>query len=312
MNFATQLTGNATWATSLQYRDFRIVWGSTLLYSLGTGMEQVAIGWLVFELTESPFMVGVASAARMAPFFFLGALSGVVADWVDRRSLLKFITLGGSLVSAGMALLLLLGPALVGYVIALVIAGGCFMAFALTTRQAITYDIVGPEHALNGLSLTTLSMQAGGIAGAVLSGALIQVLGPGWQYVAVSSSYLASFAVLLAMRATEQEGKPRAESPLRMVAGYFQLIQQNQVLLVLMLLASATEVFGFAYMTLLPVFAKDVLQVGPMGLGVLTAVRQGGGLLGLSLLASLRNYRRKGVLLFVVAGGFGLGLMAFS
>ena len=148
------------------------------------------------------------------------------------------------------------------------------MAFALTTRQAITYDIVGPEHALNGLSLTTVGMQAGGIAGAVVSGALIQALGPGWQYVAVSASYLASVAVLLGMRATKHRAQPRPESLLPMVAGYLRLIQQNQVLLVLMFLATATEVFGFAYMTLLPVFAKDILHVGPMGLGVLTVVPQ--------------------------------------
>ncbi len=76
MNLVTQLTGNATWASSLQYRDFRILWSSTLLYSLGSGMEQVAVGWLVFDLTGSAFMVGVASAARMAPFFFFGALLG--------------------------------------------------------------------------------------------------------------------------------------------------------------------------------------------------------------------------------------------
>ncbi len=111
MNLVTQLTGNATWASSLQYRDFRILWSSTLLYSLGSGMEQVAVGWLVFDLTGSAFLVGVASAARMAPFFFLGALSGVVADWVDRRVLLQSITLGGSLVVGLMALLLLMGPA---------------------------------------------------------------------------------------------------------------------------------------------------------------------------------------------------------
>ena len=62
-----RLAGNAPWAASLHYRDFRLLWASTLLYSLGTGMENVAVGWLIFDITGSPFMVGVASAARMGP-----------------------------------------------------------------------------------------------------------------------------------------------------------------------------------------------------------------------------------------------------
>jgi hypothetical protein len=82
--------------------------------------------------------------------------------------------------------------------------------------------------------------------------------------------------------------------------------------MILMCLTSITEVLGFTHMTLLPVFAKDVLHVGPVGLGYLTAVRQAGGLMGLALLANLRDYRRKGLLMFIIAGAFGVGLMGFS
>ena len=312
MDLLAHLGGNAPWAASLQYRDFRLLCGSTLLNSLGSGMEQVAVGWLVFDLTGSAFMVGVAAAARMTPFFFLGFLSGAVADWVERRIFLRFITLAGSITAGLMALLLLSGAAQVWSIIALVTLAGSVFAFALTTRQAYTYDIVGPARALNGLSLTAMSMQGGGIAGALLSGALIQTVGPGWQYVGVSACYLAAMLVLLATSKIEQLVETRRESVLQNVAGYIQIIRENRVLLALMCLATVTEVFGFTHMALLPVFAKEVLQVGPLGLGVMTAVRQSGGLLGLTLLASLRDYRRKGLLVFVLAAGFGSGLMAFS
>ena len=312
MELLARLRGNAPWAASLQYRDFRLLCGSTLLNSLGSGMEQVAVGWLVFDLTGSAFMVGVASAARMAPFFFLGILSGAVADWVERRIFLRFITLGGSITAGLMALLLLSGAAQVWSILVLVTLAGSVFAFALTTRQAYTYDIVGPERALNGLSLTAMSMQAGGIGGALLSGALIQALGPGWQYVGVSAFYLAAVLVLLATSKVEQLVETRRGSVLQNVAGYLQIIRENRVLLVLMCLAAVTEVFGFTHMTLLPVFAKEVLHLGPLGLGFLTAVRQSGGIMGLTLLASLRDFRRKGLLMFTVATGFGLGLMTFS
>ena len=303
---------SGAWAWSLRYRDFRLFWASTLCYSLGTGMEAVAVGWLVFEITGSAFMVGVASAARMAPMFFLGILSGAMADWLERRLFLFFSALAGVAIAAIMATILLAGDPHVWAVIVLVGAGGCVLAFTLTTRQAYTYDIVGAEHALNGLSLNQMSMQAGGIAGAIISGALIEAVGPGWQYIGVGASYLGSATILLVIGRSTRTVQPKREPVLQNLAGYIQFLSENRVLLVLMCLASITEVLGFTHMTLLPVFAKEVLHVGPVGLGYLTAVRQAGGLLGLALLANLRDYRRKGLLMFLLAGAFGVGLMAFS
>ena len=300
------------WAFPFQSRDFRLLSVSILFYSVGNGMEQVAVGWLVFELTGSSFMIGVAAAARMAPFFFLGILSGTLSDRLERKAFLRLVTLLAGCVAAGMALLILVADPNVWAVIALVAAQGSAFAFALTIRQAYTVDIVGTRQALNGLALTSICMQAGGIAGALASGALIEALGPGWQYVGVAACYAASGLVLFAVRTSQPAMQEIRESVLRNLAGSIQLLRRNRSLLVLMGLASVTEVFGFTHMTLLPVFAKDVIGVGPAGLGVMTAVRQGGGLIGLGLLASLRDYRRKGLLMFLTAGLFGLGQMAFS
>ena len=170
------LTVRASWARSFRFRDFRLLWGSTLIHSLGMGMEQVALGWLVFEITDSPFMLGIAAAARMAPFFFLGVLSGAVADRVDRQTALKAITVSSAIVPGLMAQLLLtrnMVDVQVWYVVALAAGMGAVWAFSQTLRQAYTYDIVGRDLALNGLSLAGLSQMFGQMAGAVLAGALI-------------------------------------------------------------------------------------------------------------------------------------------
>ena len=300
------------WASSFRFRDFRLFWASTFFYSLGTGMEHVAVGWLVFDITGSAFIVGVAAAARMAPLFFLGILSGAMADWLERRLFLLFIALSGMAVAGIMAVVLLTGEPPIWAVIVLVAAGGCMLAFTLTTRNAYTYDIVGPEHALNGLSLNQMAMQAGGIGGAIISGALIDLVGPGWQYLAVGASYLGSASVLLVIGRSTRTAQPLREPVLQNLVGYLRFLRENRLIFILMCLTSITEVLGFTHMTLLPVFAKEVLHVGPAGLGYLTAVRQAGGLLGLALLANLRDYRRKGLLMFIIATGFGVGLMAFS
>lgn len=300
------------WASSFRFRDFRLFWASTFFYSLGTGMEHVAVGWLVFDITGSAFIVGVAAAARMAPLFFLGILSGAMADWLERRLFLLFIALSGMAVAGIMAVVLLTGEPPIWAVVVLVAAGGCMLAFTLTTRNAYTYDIVGPEHALNGLSLNQMAMQAGGIGGAIMSGALIELVGPGWQYLAVGASYLGSASVLLVIGRSTRTAQPLREPVLQNLVGYVRFLRENRLIFILMCLTSITEVLGFTHMTLLPVFAKEVLHVGPAGLGYLTAVRQAGGLLGLALLANLRDYRRKGLLMFIIATGFGVGLMAFS
>ena len=307
------MTAMGNWAASLRIRDFRLLWASTLLYSLATGMEQVSVGWLIFELTGSEFMVGVGAAARMLPFFLFGILSGAITDRWERRLLLGIANLGASLVAMVMALMLLLGGlANVWVVVGLVGALGSMFAFTLTVRQTYTFDIVGSGLSLNGLALGAMAMQGGGIVGSLASGALIEAAGAGWQFVAAGVCYLLAAVATLALQTPGRSSRVAATSVLKNLAGYVSLVRSRRFLLALMLLTAVTEVLGFTHMTLLPVFAKEVLFVGPTGLGVMTAGRQAGGLLGLWLLAGLGTARKKGLLMFATAIGFGIGLMAFS
>lgn len=311
MALKSLLTGRAAWASSFQYRDFRFLWGATVFHSLGMGMEQVAIGWLVFDLTDSPFMVGVASAARMAPFFFLGILSGAIADRVDRRIFLRSLTFGGGIVAAVMALVLITGVANVWYIIALAATTGCLWAFMMTVRQSYIFDLVGAERALNGLSLSAMSQRFGGVLGAVISGVAIAVLGIGGQYLVVAVTYLLAGVVLLSIRDVGQAAPTEHGTVWSNLVGYVRLIRENRTLMALMMLTASTEVFGFTHQSLLPVFARDVLGVGSVGLGFMTAVRQLGGMIALFVLANMGDFRRKGLVMFGAATAFGLGQIGF-
>jgi MFS family permease len=275
-------------------------------------MEQVAMGWLVLSKTDSPFMVGVAAAAGMAPFFFLGILSGAIADRVDRRLVLRFVILGGSLVAGLMAFLLLTEVARIWHIIALAAAAGSLKAFFGTMSQAYAYDIVGPERALNGLAMMSVSHRVGALAGALASGLIISAVGVGGQYVVIGGTYILGVGVLLGTRDVGQAAIAGRESVLRNLLGYVELLRGNRTLLILMYLAATTEVFGFTHSTLLPVFARDVLDVGTVELGIMTAANQAGGLVGLMFLANLRGISRKGLYMFAASTSFGLGLMAFS
>ena len=157
-----------------------------------------------------------------------------------------------------------------------------------------------------------MAMQGGGIVGSLVSGAVIEAAGAGWQFAAAAVCYLLSALATLTIRDPGRSIRPAAASVLQNLAGYVRLLRNYRLLVALMLLTAATEILGFTHMTLLPVFAKEVLHVGPTGLGVMTAARQGGGLLGLWILAGLSGVRNKGLMMFATATGFGAGLMAFS
>ena len=309
------LAGRAGWARSLQSRDYRLLWSATVVHNVGVGMEQMALGWLVFEITGSPFMVGLASSANMAPFFLFGVLSGAVADRADRRVLLRIITACAA-VSAGLMALLLMLSAIpdvnVWYVIALAFAMGSTWAFVQTTRHAYTYDIVGRSLALNGLALTGSAQMAGQVPGALVAGLLIARVGVGVQYLSACAAYILSLLVLLLIRRSPQAETARREPVAQQLLGYVRLVRGNRTLMVLMCSAALVEILGFSHLSMLPVFAKENLAVGAMGLGVMNAVRRSGSALGLVFLASLGDYRRKGALLLVGALAFGLGQMAFS
>ena len=282
-----------------------------MFHSLCMGMDHVALGWLVLDMTDSPFMVGVASAARLAPLFFLGILSGAVSDRVDRRKFLRVIGWVGGIISGAMALMLLTDVARVWYVIALAAASGSFWAFLMTARHAYVFDIVGAEHAMNGLALSSMNQRIGGVLGALFAGSFIAAWGLGYQYAVICACYLAAATLMLTVRSAGQAAPARRESVLQNLAGYVQVLRQNHILRSMMFMTAITEMFGFTHQSVLPVFARDVLEVGATGFGVMSAVRQGGGMLALVLLAAVTNLNRKGLAAFIIVAGFGLGQMAF-
>ncbi len=274
------------------------------------GMTWVVAGWLVFDITESAFMVGVGAALGMAPFFFLGPVCGAVADRLDRRKLLIVVILAGAASSGLMGAVMIAETVALWHILALITIGGATSAFILTTRQSFTYDIVGRELALNGMALNSVVRQMGMVIGSLGSGLIIARIGAGGQYAVIAGLYLVSVLFLLPIRATRRERSSGGrKSVSRNLFEYVQILRTNRTLVALMSLASVTELFGFTHMALLPVLAKDVLGFGPVGLGVITGTRQLGGIAGLIVLSALRDFRRRGLLMFVVMATFGASLM---
>jgi MFS family permease len=279
---------------------------------LGQGMQQVLLGWLIFDMTDSGGMVGAIFAVRSAPNLLVGFAAGSITDRLDRRALIRITTLGEAVGSLTVALLLFADWLVVWELMLFTFLLGTQQAFYTTARQVYVYDIVGASGAINGVALVSLAQRLGGVLGALLAGAIIQWWGPDVSFLVMGLSYVVGASALYGLRHQGQSAPQSRELMWQNLRRYFEELKTNRVMLSLMVSTAAAEVLGFSHQVVLPILARDVLQVGAAGLGVLTAFRFVGGALGMVALTAIGEVRRRGVLLLGTLALFGGGQVLLS
>ena len=297
----------------LRLRNFRCLGVATVLNSIGMMGETVVLGWLALELTNSPLLVGVAMGTRTVPLFFVGVPAGAVADRFPRHRVLVATGVGQALMAATLGVLAILGRASLGTVLLFTFAAGMIRGVEQAARQSYAHDVVGPADLVNGLAILGIAMRAGWLAGSLGAGAVIAHFGSGVGYLAVAASYLAGAAALLAASAGSEGTLTRSTgSLLKSVVDFGAAISKDRALLVLMLLTAGGEVLGFSHQVLLPSLARDVLHVGPEGLGIMNAARAIGGILGLLAISTRLPAEGSGTLFLTVLIAFGACLVGLG
>ncbi len=295
-----------------RHRNFLLVFLTTVTFSLGHFMMMVTLGWLVLEMTDSPLSLGMVWAARSSPFLIFGIVAGAIADKVDRRRFLIWTFIMLAAFSFLMGVLISKAWIQMWHILFLTFIMGSIMTFNMTTHQAFVVDIVGPEDAMSALSMNAVAMRITGIFGGVAAGWVIEVLNVGWSFYIMFISYLVGIIILLFIRGTAI----KVDSEQQSIQGNFveglQIIRTNQIVLTLMIMAIICEILGFSYQVVLPIFARDILKVGAIGLGMLYTAQSVGALLGVLFLASLGNYKHKGKLILGIFLSFGIALVLFS
>lgn len=296
-------------APAMRFRDFRFLFTSAMFDAIGFTGEMVVMGWLVLELTDSPFIVGVAWGLRSAPFFFLGIPAGVLADRFSRRDLMRVLNICMVVITSAVGVLILSGHILWWHLLISAVFTGSVGALYQASRQSIAYDVVGAGNLLSGLAFMSLGMRLGGLVGSLAVGFLIKDVGAGAAYVLLAVGYLAS-AVSLSFIRSRGEGAPSTRQPMLQGLKEFGVeVRRNRSLLVLILLTAGTEILGFATAAALPSLARDVLEVEADGLGVLSAFRALGAILTIVLLSPLGEVNRKGLLLLISIVVFGVAIV---
>jgi len=294
------------------HRDFRCLSLGVFFHTLSMVGEQVVLGWFILELTDSAVMVGVALGLRNLPLLLVGIPAGVVADRGDRVRLLRISGVAMAVVTAALGLLVAFRIAEVWPMLVLTFVTGCCRALHQTARQSYAHDIAGADGLVHALALVALTSRVGGLFGSLLIGFLIARHGSAVAYLAVAVGYLASAAAMLPARANGRSSAADAGSVRADVFDFLTTIRRDRVLLHLMSLTALAEVLGFSHQALLPSLARDVLRVGPGGLGVMTAARQVGGLAGIALTSRLGAARSFGPLFLGALIAFGASLVALG
>jgi MFS family permease len=297
---------------ALAHRNFRLfLFGQTVSLT-GTWMQSIAQGWLVLQLTNSPFYVGLVSALGSLGVLLFTLYAGVVADRTDKRRVV-IITQSLLMVQAFLlAALVASGRVTVVNVMILAAFLGVVSAFDIPTRQAFIVEMVGKEDLMNAIALNTSIFNLSRVLGPVVAGLLIGPLGVAACFFLNGVSYLAVIASLLAMHLAPYVPRPTTLSAWQGFREVLAYLRSDARVSALVVLTAIVSICGFPYLVLMPVFARDVLRVGAAGYGVLTASVGLGAVAGALGVAVLSRRIPKGPTLVVAGTSFGLLVALFA
>jgi MFS family permease len=279
-----------TFRSLRRHRNYRIFFTGQLVSLAGTWMQNVALAWLVIELSGSPLAIGALAFWRFVPFTIFGLVAGVVADRIESRKLVMATQAAAMAVSIALAVVTLTGTATLPIVYVLAALGGVALAFDAPGRQSLTFQMVGPRELPNAVALNSGLFNGSRVIGPAIAGLVIAAVGTGLCFVLNAVSFLAVLTALALVR--EDELHPVAKDRGATIIGGLRRAtsyawNDPQLRLVLSVVTVVATV-GFNFHVLVPLLAADTLHVGPEGFGLLSATFGAGALVGALATATFR------------------------
>jgi MFS family permease len=298
---------------TLRYRNYRLFFGGQLVSLIGTWMQQVAMTWLVYRMTNSPFLLGVVGFSGQMPSFLLSAFAGVLADRWNRHRMLM-VTQSLAMVQASvLAILTLTGTVAVWHLVCLSIFLGLVNAFDVPIRQSFLLDMIENREDLgNAIALNSSLFNGARLIGPAVAGLVIAAIGEGACFVLNALSYIAVIYALAAMKITPRKRDALQQGILRGLLEGFRYVAGSSPIRRILLLLAVVSLTGMPYAVLMPIFARDILGGGPNTLGFLMGATGVGALTGALMLASRKTVVGLGRWIPLAAGVFGAGLAAFT
>jgi MFS family permease len=314
---------------------YRLLWSASVLWNQARWMDRVVLGWVVLEMTNSAWDLALLEALRWLPLLLFGMAGGAIADRIDRRWVLIGAQMLALLVCVTSAVLLATGLFNFGFALVATLLLGVQWAIDWPTRRALIPDLVGRERTVNAVALEAVSQNVTRIIGPLLAGWLVAQWNASVAFACMAALYVIEIALLKLMPLTRRPRAVASEPMFRYLGDALHAIRSSQALLGVLAISALMNVLVFPYQQLLPVFARDELNVDAVGLGALSAAAGLGSVIGAVAIASSLKVPRSGMLfwggsclmsaciaLFAGSNGFvvallllglsGLGQSAFS
>ena len=280
--------------SALRHKDYRYLWISSIFVGAGNGVQQIAMGWMVFQLTQSHFWIGTVLGIRALPILLVGPLAGVAVDRLDRKKLFLDAQLGLVIIAFLFALDVRLERVTVLHALVFSFLLGLDASLNQPVRQALIVNTVAREDLTNAIALNSSASAVVQSIAPLISGTLIAVLGVSGNFFVQSAAYVAVFCIILPMRTPYREGIAETASVRRNFAEGIRHIRSDWTLLLLIILVFIPSMFIHSTQNQLAVFADVVLGGGPLILGLLGASMGVGSVVATIAIASLGNFQARG------------------
>jgi len=300
---------------ALAYRDYRLLWSGNMVTQTGRWMQEVATGWLMLELTDSPVWLGLVGFTRGLPMLLLSLPAGVLADRIDRRRLLVTAQVLAAVLATILAVLVATDLVRPWHILVLSFLSGSMMSFIFPTRQALVSTLVPRERMANAVAVNSAGQNSARVFGPSLAGIMISAVGTAicfaFQAVGLIAAAVMSFKLRAPSRDPQTSGV-RASAANNLVEG-LRYIAATPRLKGLIGLAAIPTVLAMPFMQMIPVIARDELGSGSAGLGLLMTASGVGALAGSLTVAALSTRLRSfGHLQIVTAALFGIMVTLFA
>jgi MFS family permease len=297
---------------AFQYPNYRLYWAGQLATNVGSWMQIVATGWLVLELTDSPAYLGLNGVFLAAPILVLSLVGGVLADRVDRYRLMIWSQVAQLIPDVVLAVLVGTGTVQVWQVLAYSLIGSIIRGLTTPARQAFVPSLVPRSALLSAIALNSILWQGAAVLGPSAAGLILAAWGTPGNFYVNAGSDVVSLVLLLLVRVPALPPRVSTRSPWQGLASGARYIWEQPSVRALLLASAGISLLGRSYTQLMPLFARDVLDVGPTGLGLLLTMPGLGTILAALGLASAGAVPQKGGWFLAASSVLAIALAIFA
>ena len=298
---------------ALSHRNYRLFFGGQGISLIGTWMQQIAMSWLVYRLTDSALLLGVVGFTSRIPTFLLASLAGVLADRWNRHRVLVITQTLSMIQAMILAILVLTGAIAVWHIIFLSLSLGLINALDIPTRQSFVVDMIEKREDLgNAIALNSSIVNGARLIGPSVAGMLIATLGEGMCFLLNGLSFIAVIFALLAMKITPKKREAQSSKVFQGLKEGFSYAFGFAPIRSVLLLLGVVSLMGMPFTVLMPIFAEKILHGGPQALGFLSGATGVGAIAGSIYLASRKSVLGLGRIIVISSNLFGIGLIGFS